>query len=181
MKRSKVAGVVAVTAALVVTMAMPASAGSVRVADGDDTTMLADIHRVRVTHTDKTIRVRIRFDDVAGSGLRRTQALSIFLDTKAAGKGPEYRLQTGLNRGTDYRLHKVRSWGATGRHVDDCRYRLKIDWSKDLVTFAVPRRCLKDPAKVGVAVKAVEWDDRGATQVDWLTARRAFTPALAAS
>ncbi|WP_110238617.1 hypothetical protein [Nocardioides gilvus] len=180
MKRSKLAGLVAVTATLVATVAAPASAGSVRVVDGDDSTMLADIHRVRVTHTEKWVRVRIRFDDLAGSGLRRTQALSIFLDTDAARTGPEYRFQTGLNRGTDYRLHKVKSWGAPGRHVDDCGYRLKIDWTRDLATLAVPRACLKDPAKVAAAVKAVEWNNKGTKKVDWMTARRAFSPAVAA-
>lgn len=180
MKRLKAAGVVALAATLVGAMTVPASADTVRVADGSGGTLLADIHRVRVTHTEKTVRVRVRFDDIAGSAARRTQAMSIFLDTDTSSSGPEYRFQTGLNRGTDYRLNKVKSWTARGRHVDNCNYTFKIDWSEDLARLAVPRSCLKDPAKVAVAVKSYEWKGDGTSKIDWMTARRTFSPAVTA-
>lgn len=180
MKRPKAAGVAVLAAVLLAGAAAPASAGTVRVTDGDDKAMLADILRVRVTHSQKWVKVRVRFDDLAGSGLRRTQAMSVFLDTDGSRGGPEYRFQTGLNRGSDYRLHKMKSWVGKGRHVDNCAYRLTIDWTADLATFAVPSNCLKNPTKVAAAVKSFEWDDEGGQQTDWMTARRTFSPAAAA-
>lgn len=165
---------------MVVSLGAPASAGSVRVTDGDDTTMLADILRVRLTHSDKWVRVRVRFDDLAGSASRASQSMSIFLDTDSSNSVPEYRFNTGLNRGNDYRLQKVKSWTGQGRHVDDCDYRLKINWSEDLAILAVPRACLKNPRKVAAGVKSYEDHSDGTGQFDWMTARRTFSLAVSA-
>lgn len=178
--RSKTAGAVALAAALVAGLGAPASAGSVRVNDGDDSTMLADILRVRVTHTEKWVKVRVRFDDLSGSGSRATQSMSIFLDTDSSNRVPEYRFNTGLNRGSDYRLQKVRSWMGQGRHVDNCGYRLRINWTEDLAVLAIPRACLKNPAKMAAGVKSYEYRSDGTGQSDWMTGRRTFSPAVSA-
>lgn len=181
MKRSRAVGAVGLAAVMVVGLGTPpAFAETVLVRDGDDSTMLADIHRVRVTHTEKRVKVRVRFDDLAGRAERASQSMSIFLDTDSSKGGPEYRFNTGLNRGTDYRLQKVKSWTDEGSHVGNCNYRLKIDWSKDFARFSVPRACLKNPHRVAAAVKSYEDNSDGTGQLDWMTARREFSPAVRA-
>lgn len=175
MKRWRTAGAVALAATMVASLGAPASGASVRVTDGDDSTMLADILRVRLTHGEKRVKVRVRFDDLAGKASRASQSMSIFLDTDASNGVPEYRFNTGLNRGNDYRLQKVRSWTGQGRHVDECDYRLKIDWSKDVAVMTVPRACLDNPRTVAVGVKSYEDHNDGTGQFDWMTARRAFS------
>ena len=170
------AAVLAVTAPLA--LAPAASAAVVTVADGDDTTMAADIHRVRVAHNPRTVRVRITFDDVRRE-LEPGQGLSIFLDTDPKDSGPEFRLVAGLNQGTDYTFASVARWAGPGKEVRGCTYRMTINWKKDVVTFTAARKCLGKPDTVAAAVRAGEQATGGEPQVDWMTGVRKFSPAVA--
>lgn len=177
MNRKSLVATTAVALALPLLTAAPSHAEVVAVPDGDDSTMAADIHRVRVAHRQKSVRVRVTFDDLRAA-IEPGQGLSLWLDTDPADKGPEYRLVSGLNRGTDYSFFKVNRWAGTGRTMV-CNYNLKINWKKDFVVFAAARKCLGKPKTVAVAVKASEQATGGDPQVDWMAGVRTFSPAAA--
>lgn len=157
----------------------PATAETVTVPDGDDTRILADIQKVRVVHSAARVRVRIAFDDLMKRPKKRSQGISVFIDTDHSDKGPEYHFTGGLNAGTDYVLSRVDNWADDGEHVTGCHQRLRINWRKDFAVATIGRACLGDPSTIRVAVKSGEWRKGKGTRYDWLTGRRAFTGPLA--
>lgn len=158
----------------------PASAQTLSLDDGDDTSIRADIGKVKVVHGDKRLRVRVEFDDLLRNPTKISQALTIFVDTDAEDKGPEYSFAGGLNSGTDYVLTSIDRWADEGERVADCHQGWKLDWKDDFVVASVGRKCLGKPDTVRVAVKSGEWRKGKGTRYDWLTGRRTFTEWLTA-
>lgn len=159
-------------------LATPASAEVVRVVDGDDTAAEVDLMRVRLSHGEKQVRVRMVHDDLKRMGLRAGQSVSVFIDTDPDDAGPEFRFASGLSSGTDYALLRVGRWGSEGKRVD-CNYRFRINWRDDVTVLRMGRGCLGRPETVAVAVKAAQTNVKGETSVDWLGKRRQFTTAVA--
>lgn len=177
MNRKTLAACAAAALALPLTVAAPASAAVVTVVDGDDSTIAADVHRVRLAHNPKNVRVRITFDELYRSS-DIGQGMSVYLDTDRRDPGPEFRLVSGLNAGTDYTFESVTRWAGPGEVVTNCTYRLRLNWKKDVATFTAARKCLGRPKRVAVAVHASENLPDGSSASDWMTGRRVFSPSV---
>lgn len=152
-----------------------ARAAATIVVDGDDSPIRADIDQVKIGHRSDRIKVKVLFDDLVRSPLRRSQGVSIFFDTDPSTPTPEYRLGGGLNSGTDYALHSIESWRDQGRRVHNCDYRGRLDWDQDTVTYKVDPACFDDVPQFAVAVKAGEWTKKAGTRIDWLLGARTLT------
>lgn len=163
--------------ATVLALAPPAAAASVVVVDGDDSVAGADLHRARVTYAPRQVRVRTAHDELVRQAIRAQQWITIHLDTDPDDPGPEFRLQGGLNHGTDYRLQRVDRWRGGGRTVT-CAHGTRIDWKRDVVVARFGRGCLGKPDQVRAAVVVGEMSHEGETWTDWLLGRRRWTPAV---
>lgn len=166
------------TAALTVGLAAgPAYAESTGSRDpADAAASPTDVRRVHVNHTERALRLRVRFTDLRRSG---SSGMSVFVDTDRARRGPERVLSAGLFEGTDYLLFRSRRWQVRGGPLS-CSYRLRLDYADDVATVRIARACLADAPRVRVALRMT--DDNGAdgTVTDWLGERRELTPWLAA-
>lgn len=175
MKKSHVVAAAGTALMSVAALVPPASAAAVTVVDGNDSEAAADLLRVRVTHTPKQVRVRMVHDNLFHNGIKAGQGVSVFLDTDPDDPGPEFRLLSGLNGGTDYVFERVGRWQGEGSPVS-CRYQLSISWKDDVAVFTTGRGCLGRPDRVKVAVKVGETSHEGEQYVDWMTGVRRFTP-----
>lgn len=164
-------GVVALLAtAAVVVSAGGAMAETARVVDApDDMGHPADVASATVRYTSDAVVVRVRHDDLRRRG---SAGLSVFYDTDAARKGPEFVLGGGLFEGTDYLLTGARGWKSNNKPVE-CSYRMRVNFTKDVSVVRMDRGCFDDAAQVRVAVRvsgesaaAGEWLD------DWVGERR---------
>lgn len=175
---------VAVAATMVgigsLTSGAPAAAETATVDDGQDTPILADIGVVKVSHGADRLRVKVTFDDLVRDPVRRSQGLTLFIDTDPSDPGPEYAFAGGLNQGSDYVLTRVDRWADEGKRVARCHQTWRINWRKDVVRTELGRACLGSPETVRVAVKSGEWSKGRGTRYDWLTGRRVFTSPLVA-
>ena len=120
---------------------------------------------------------------IKGTDLRaRSEAgpagLTVFFDTAPQRKGPERRIDTGLNDGSDYQLTRATNWQQDGDRLT-CRHSVSLDFKADVVTVWVARGCLGKPEKVRVAVKMVDLYDGSHPITDWIGNDRSFTPWLA--
>lgn len=157
----------------------PAQAETAVAHDGRDTTMKADILRVRVAHGDR-IRVKATFDNLVKQPRRMSQGATLYLDLDASKPGPELGLSMGLNDGTDYLLGRMRHWRPVGDPVA-CHYRMKLDWVRDTATVTVGADCLGGAhPTVRVALRSAE-SVNGKTSRDWLLGRRELTPPITRS
>ena len=178
MKRSAFAAVLVPLALSLVIPLPTATAAVLVVEDGEDSTMEADIERVRIGHGAKRLRVRVTFDNLV-RGPEPGQSFAVFLDTDEEDPGPEFRLSAGLNRGTDYTFSSITRWQGRGKHVNRCSYDLSVNWKQDVAVFRVPNKCLRRPESVGVAVRVHETFPRSNLKVDWLTGNRLFSDPVA--
>ena len=134
---------------------------------GDSTSV--DISRVRVVHRDSvTVRVRSAVPLAAGQ-------LYVFWIDAGHGRGPDYRVAFRANAGFEAVLGVVRSVGVRPSRFVRCPgMRLRADIFADRpVSMRIPRRCLKNPGRVRVAV---QFKDESTGAVDWAPARRTFGP-----
>lgn len=163
-------------AAATLGLAGPASAQSVTVHDGADTTAsLSDIRTVTVRHLTDRVVVRATFTDL----VRDTPAgIRINIDTRADRTGPEFALLSGLGEGTDYQLLRVRDWRPVGEPLT-CAHRATIDWSTDVFRLVAGRGCLGSPARVRVAMWMRDTTDGSHPVTDHLLGVRRFTPWVA--
>ncbi len=118
-------GGVALAIALAIALAAPAQAETTSFDDGADTTAsLQDILTVSVNHRADTATVKITFTDLRRNSQGGPSSIGIFLDTNQDRTGPEFRLGSGLQNGTDYQLVRMRNWRPVGEpkscqhHVD---------------------------------------------------------------
>jgi hypothetical protein len=134
-----------------------------------DTASSVDIWSVKVDnssrHRDKIIVV-VQQDSI-GAG----DSVEIYLDTRPRDRGPEFSLSGFV--ASEYGMSRMETWRNYGRLVSTrCGYELKIDESTDRSRAVIPRRCVANPGKIRVAVKA----ERGfeVTSRDWAKARRTW-------
>lgn len=168
----------AVIAAGSVAFAAPAHAESTTVKDGADATAsLHDIRKVRVTHGPKRLKVRMGFTDLRKKSDAGPASIAILIDTRKARKGPELRLGSGLQNGTDYQLMRVKNWKIVGEPLT-CRHDLELDFADDRLVFTAARPCLGSPAEIRVGAKMTDLYDGSHPVVDWLDGPRHWTPWL---
>ncbi|MDP2774555.1 MAG: hypothetical protein Q8O61_13460 [Nocardioides sp.] len=170
------AAAVAATAVLALGLAGPASAESTSKTDPADVggASLTDIRRVTLNHGTKQVITKVRFTDLVRTSEAGPSGMTIYFDTRPGRKGPEYRLDTGLQSGTDYQLSRVKSWTAPGEPLA-CDHSLRLGWATDVATLRVARKRLGNPAKVRVGVKMVDLYDGSHPVTDWLGNPRSFT------
>lgn len=163
-------------AVLTLGLAGPAHAQSTAQTDPADVggASLTDIRKVTLNHGTEQVITKVRFTDLQETSEAGPSGMTIYLDTKPARKGPEFRLYTGLQSGTDYQLVKVQGWSGQGALLS-CDHSLRLGWSTDVATFRVARSCLGNPAKVRVGVKMVDLYDGSHPVTDWLGNPRSFT------
>jgi len=144
----------------------------------DATASLNDLRRVTVAHNDAALRLRVRVTDLRAASDGGPAGLSVWVDTERASAGPDLRLGTGLQSGTDYQLVRTTGWRPTGE-VLTCPYSVRLRPARDVVDLRISRRCLGgDVEEVRVAVRMDDHYDASHPVRDWLGARRSFTPWL---
>ncbi len=134
---------------------------------GDST--FVDISHVRVIHRDSVI-VRVR----SAVPLRAGQLYAFWIDA-GHGRRPDYYVDFNPNTGFDDVLRRVSFFGdRRSRFVQCPGLRLRADiFSDKPVSIRIPRRCLKNPGAVRVAV---QFKDESMGTVDWAADRRTFGP-----
>lgn len=135
---------------------------------------LTDIRKVRLNHGVDQVITKVRFTDLVATSEAGPSGMTVYFDTRPARKGPEFRLDTGLQSGTDYQLSRVKGWTAPGEPLS-CDHSLKLGWVSDVATLRVARECLGKPAKVRVGVKMVDLYDGSHPVTDWLGKPRSYT------
>lgn len=170
------AAALAATAVLTLGVAGAAHAESTSKPDPADVggASLTDIRRVTLNHGTEQVITKVRFTDLRPTSEAGPSGMTIYLDTRPGRKGPEFRLDTGLQSGTDYQLSRVKGWVAPGEPLG-CDHSLKLGWDTDVATLRVARTCLGTPAKVRVAVKMVDLYDGSHPVTDWLGNPRSYT------
>jgi hypothetical protein len=167
-------------AALVLGTAGTAAAQSRTVSDPADTSgSLGDISLVTVKHTSKQVRTTVLVDDLRPTSKGGPSSLSVFIDTDRDAKGPEFRLATGMQEGTDFQLVAVKDWKPVGEPLG-CAHSVDLDFGEDTARLSVARACVGSPEDVRVGVKMTDAFDPSHVLVDWLKKPRGFTTWLAA-
>ncbi len=128
-----------------------------------------DITRVRVAHRDSVVVVRVR----SGVPLATGQLYAFWIDA-GHGPQPDYYVAFRANTGFDEVLRLVRSFRDRRTYVPCRGIRLRADIFTDKpVSIRIPRRCLKNPRRVRIAV---QFKDENTGTVDWAADRRTFGP-----
>jgi hypothetical protein len=170
--RSVAAGALVVAALAV---AAPALADRAEVKDpADATASLTDIRKVVVGHSPQRLLVKVRFTDLRRTSDGGPSGIDIFLDTDPDQGGPEFKLASGLQSGTDYQLLRVADWKVVGEPLS-CNHHLGLDFADDVLRFRAGHACLGAPESARVAVKMTDMYDGSHPVVDWLGKRRSFT------
>ncbi|WP_166139778.1 DOMON domain-containing protein [Nocardioides ochotonae] len=166
-------------AATVLGTAAPAAAERGSYTDpADATASLNDLRRVTVAHNDGPLRLRVRVTDLRATSDGGPAGLSVWVDTDRSTRGPDLRLGTGLQSGTDYQLVRTTGWKPSSE-VLTCPYSVRLRPAKDVVDLRISRPCLGgDTDEVRVAVLMDDRFDPSHPVRDWLGARRSFTPWL---
>ena len=158
------------TLALVLALAPAPAMADTKVFDdpvGDSA--FVDISRVRVIHRDSVI-VRVRSAVPLSAG----QLFAFWIDA-GDGRHPDYYVDFRANAGFDEVLRRVRFFGdRRSRFVQCPGLRARADIFADKpVSIRIPRRCLKNPGSVRVAV---QFKDESMSTVDWAADHRTFGP-----
>ncbi|HYJ68408.1 MAG TPA: hypothetical protein VEX15_12210 [Nocardioidaceae bacterium] len=143
-----------------------------------------DIQSVQVVNTGKWVKIRthhrnLRYGEMAPGG-----GVSVYIDTVRRRNGPEFRFAGPVGFDGDYSLLRVRRWDTFGGPLNCNRLRFGVNYQRDVVRFAVPRRCLDRAydhrvGKVRVAVKAAQSRSGGGhPRVDWAPKRRTLYSAV---
>ena len=160
-------------------VAGPAHAERVGLDDpADATASNNDIYGVTAKYGQKQARVNVRVADLLPTTDGGPSSLEIFIDTKPRRKGPEYRLATGLQEGTDYQVVRMKDWKPVGEPLT-CSHRVELDVDDDVVRTRFGKDCIGYPKKIRVGVKMTDLYDASHPVVDWLGKRRFFTLFLA--
>ncbi|NPC95291.1 hypothetical protein [Nocardioides sp. zg-DK7169] len=168
----------ALAATLVLGTAAPAVAESGSYRDpADAAASLNDVRRVDVAHQQGPLRVRVRVSDLRAISDAGPASLALWVDTDRTTRGPDLRLATGLQSGTDYQLVRTVGWKATSKPLT-CAHSVRLRPGKDVAVLRLSRACLGDTDAVRVAVLMVDEYDASHPVRDWLGARRSFTPWL---
>lgn len=156
-------------------VAAPARAETTTATDPADTYgSLSDIRRVTLNHGPEQVIVKVRFTDLVAESDAGPSGMAIFFDHRPRVKGPEHRVDTGLQEGTDYQFTRTKGWAQAGDRLT-CPVSLRLDFDKDVAITRVARECLGDAGRVRVAVKMVDLYDGSHPITDWLGNPRSFT------
>jgi hypothetical protein len=163
------AGILTMVATLVATTAAPASAERLGLDDPADVggASLSDILAVTVVHAPKKLVVRVDFAELEPTSDAGPSSLSIFVDTDRSAKGPEFRIGTGLQAGTDYQLVRMKKWKAVGEALT-CPHVVRLRFDTNRARARISRSCLGNPQKVRIGVKMTDLYDGSHPVVDWL-------------
>lgn len=156
----------------------PAQAAVTAVRDGNDTTIGADIHRVRVTHGGD-LKVRVKLDRLRRTDRPVIQGMNVYVDLRRRHRGPEVMVEAGLWRRAAHVTTKAHHWARHG--LLDCESTLRVSTRRDLAVLRLDGSCLRgEHPRARVAVTTYERKQSDARyEVDWLTGRRTFTPWVA--
>lgn len=177
---------VAVASAVVAaSVASPASAAERTFTDREgDIRGGFDIQSVRVVNTGPWIKIRshhrnLRYGSTAPGG-----GVSVYIDTVRRRNGPEFRISGPVGFDGDYAIVRVRRWQTFGGPLRCGGLRFGVNYERDVVRFAVTRRCLDRAydhrvGRIRVAVQAAQSrTGDGPSRVDWAPKRRTLYPAV---
>jgi hypothetical protein len=173
---------VTVAAALVATATPQASAERLGLDDPADVggASLSDILAVSAIHGPKRVITKVDFAELEPDSDGGPSSVAIFIDTDRSKKGPEFRIATGLQEGTDYQLVRMVKWKAVDEPLS-CRHAVDVDFDANQVRARVNRSCLGNPAKVRIGVKMTDLFDGSHPIVDWLGKRRYLSIPIASA
>lgn len=180
--RSTLLGTAALSAALTLTLTVPASADGIGVSDPRDLDHGVDLRSVVVDHGADNVVVTTTHRNLRPS-FRSGSSGAFFLDTDPSDTGPEFVFVGGFFDGTDYQLLHTEGFGQGkwGEPVEGS-YRMRLDYEKEHVRLRISRETLGSPAEVRVAVRvAGTYRDGSDTDVDWLGEPRSYTDWVAGS
>ncbi len=167
--------------ALAIALAAPAHAETTTFVDGADTTAsLQYILRVGVDHGLDTATVKVKFTDLRRNSQGGPSSIGIFLDTNQDRTGPEFRLGSGLQNGTDYQLVRMRNWRPVG-DPRSCQHHVDLQFATDRLVLTVARSCIGTPATLRVGAKMTDQFDASHPILDWMTGPRRWTAAVASN
>lgn len=180
-RTTRVLALATVPALLLGVAAAPAAAEHAGYRDPADTggASLNDIRRVTVDHRSERLVVRVKVIDLRRRSEEGPAGMSIRIDTRSGRKGPEYRLSTGLNDGTDYQLMRIRHGHPVGGPLS-CDYTVHLGYHTDVARFEAARDCLGSPHRLRVGVKVTDLYDGSHPVTDWLGEPRSWTRWLSA-
>lgn len=167
---------IAGTAVVLIGLAVaPASAERASYADPADTTAsLTDIRKVTLNHGADRVKVKVRFTDLRRSSDGGPASLTVLIDTRTSSNGPDFKLTSGLQSGTDYQLVKLRGGRPVGEPLT-CSHRVQLDFARDRLVFTAARGCLGDPGRVRIGIRMTDAYDGSHPVTDWLGEPRSFT------
>jgi hypothetical protein len=159
----------AVALALVGTAAGPASAERLGLDDPADVggASWSDILAVTAVHAPKKLVVLVDFAELKPSSQAGPSSLSVFVDTDPSAKGPEFRVGTGLQAGSDYQLVRMENWKPVGEALT-CPHLVALNFKANRARVRISRACLGNPDKVRIGVKMTDLYDGSHPVVDWL-------------
>jgi hypothetical protein len=163
----------ALSLTLLGTTAGPASAERLGLDDPADVggASLSDILAVTAVHAPKKLVVRVDFAELEPTSDAGPSSLAVYVDTDPGAKGPEFRVGTGLQAGTDYQLVRMENWKPVGEALS-CPHVVRLNFDTNRARVRVSRTCLGNPAKVRIGVKMTDLWDGSHPVVDWLGKRR---------
>jgi len=158
---------------LLAASAGPASAERLGLDDPADVggASLSDILAVSAVHSQKKLVVRVDVDELKPTSQAGPSSLAVFVDTDPGAKGPEFRLATGLQEGSDYQLVRMEGWKPVGEALS-CSHDVKLGFQGDRIRTRIARGCLGNPDSVRIGVKMTDLYDASHPVVDWLGKRR---------
>ena len=137
-----------------------------------------DIRWVQAKHATTHVSVTVSFTDLPPESTGGPSSLALYVDTDPGAKGPEYRLATGLEEGSDYQLVRYEDWAPVGDPLS-CKHSVVLDHDQAKVYASIARKCLGKPVKVRIGAKMTSnWNPEHPT-VDWMKKPRGFTEWLA--
>ncbi len=137
----------------------------------DDTTSPADIRSVRVDNSTAhpgRVAVTVRVDGFGPPPPSDPDRLDVFVDTRRADPGPEFRLLAVQ----DALLYRVEGWADDGSLVStDCGYSAVRHRGPARWQVVLPRQCLGSPGAVRIAVRETTTHPH---RDDWAAGRHRF-------
>lgn len=179
MRRNNLIGAAVAAAsatALALGLTAPATAAGIGVTDPDDVRHGVDLRAVNVVHGDENLKIVLNHTNLRPSP-KSGAGGAVYIDTDPADKGPELVFVGGYFDGTDYQLLHTEGFGVKNwKGVVKGFHILRLDYVKEQTRMRISRAALGPVDEVRVAVR-VSGERRDGTQVvDWLGARRSFTP-----
>jgi hypothetical protein len=144
----------------------------------DASASLNDIYGVEASYGQKIGKVHVRVADLQPTTDGGPASVEIFIDTKPKRKGPEYRLATGLQEGTDFQVVEMKDWEPVGEPIA-CSHRVELDFDDDVLRTRFGKDCIGYPKKIRVGVRMTDLYDASHPVTDWLGKPRFFSVFLA--